>query len=89
MIAQAFQSTKTNVNLLPVRFSTHLNIPQEIWISSLEAPSSLPHMSAIAAAYLLLMSLLRPDYFAGVAKSIADCLNFAITFTGHVNFLIK
>ena len=52
MIAQAFQSTKTNVNLLQiVRFSTHLNIPKEIWISSLEGPS-LPHMLAIAAVYL-------------------------------------
>ena len=27
--------------------------------------------------------------FCWVAKLIADCLNFAITFTGHMNFLIR
>ena len=25
----------------------------------------------------------------GISKSIADCLNFAITFTGHVKFLTR
>ena len=28
-----------------------------------------------------------PDYFAGGAKWMASCQNFAITFRGHVNFL--
>jgi len=35
------------------------------------------------------LALARPDYFAGIAKWMASCLNHSITFCGHVNFLIR